>query len=310
MITVLTPASGWRGVAPAKVNLRLQVLGPGEDGFHPVETVLQALELVDDVELSPSPDDGIALQLSGVEPGALGPDADNLVVRAATAFRSAVAVRGDRGVGVTIRLHKRIPHGGGLGGGSSDAATVLRGMNELFGTPLPAGDLLRLAAALGSDVPFFVLDRSRALAWGRGEKTLSLPPLPSKAVLVAVPAEPISTSWAYRQLDAFRDSRTSGEMEVLPGGEAATGPSATDLPWAVVAARARNDFEDALFPLRPGLGRIKKALQDAGARPALLSGSGSALFGVFEDDESAERAESALVLEAGDLRTFRTRTRA
>jgi 4-diphosphocytidyl-2-C-methyl-D-erythritol kinase len=282
-----------------------------------VETVLQALELADDVELSPRSDDRVILELSGAGPGTLGPDADNLALRAAQAFRKAVAGVGGGAPGVTIRLHKRIPHAAGLGGGSSDGAAVLRGMNDLLGGPLATADLVALAAGLGSDVPFFVLDRPRALAWGRGEKTLVLPALAARPVLVAVPAEPMATSWAYRELDAHRASHptlvTKGLVDPAEEGG-----------WRAVAVRARNDFEDALFPLKPDLARVKAILHESGARPALLSGSGSALFGVFEDAEAAARAEAALLEEAATvakdgpasgagtrpgLRTFRTRTR-
>lgn len=302
----MTLPPAWRGVAPAKVNLRLEVLAPRGDGYHPVETVLHALELSDDLELSPSSDDRVVLELTGVAPGALGPDADNLAVRAADAFRRVVAAGGRKAPGVTIRLHKRIPHGAGLGGGSSDAAAVLRGMNELFGRSLALPDLHALAAGLGSDVPFFVLDRPRAVAWGRGERMLALPALPARPVLVAVPADPIATGWAYGALDAHRGSRaTRGEGGFVDEGR--------ETGWRAVDARARNDFEDALFPLRPELGRVKAILREAGARPALLSGSGSALFGVFEDEVQVAGAEAALLAKTGDLpglRSFRTRTRA
>jgi 4-diphosphocytidyl-2-C-methyl-D-erythritol kinase len=271
-----------------------------------VETVLQTLELADDLELSPRSDARVALEVTGVAQGALGPDADNLAVRAAEAFGNAMARGGQPRLGVTIRLHKRIPHGAGLGGGSSDAAAVLRGMNELVGGALALSDLLTLAAGLGSDVPFFVLDRPRALAWGRGEKTLVLPALPAKAVLVAVPADPVATGWAYGVLDVHRRSSVAGGDQ-RGSGDGAAGSAG----WTAVAARARNDFEDALFSVRPELGQVKTILREEGARPALLSGSGSALFGVFEDERQIEGAEAAL-LAAGlpGLTTFRTRTSA
>jgi 4-diphosphocytidyl-2C-methyl-D-erythritol kinase len=228
----LTPSSVWKGVAPAKVNLRLRVLGPREDGYHPVETVLQMLELGDDIELAPRTDGQVTLEVTGVPAGALGSDAENLAIRAATAFLDALARVGEEPRGIGIRLHKRIPHGAGLGGGSSDAAAVLRGMNELLAAPLTVAALLRLAADLGSDVPFFVRDSPRALAWGRGEETLALPALPRREVLVAVPVEPIATAWAYRQLDAFRTSPGAHERdEGLPAEVAGSG-------WTIAAARA------------------------------------------------------------------------
>jgi 4-diphosphocytidyl-2-C-methyl-D-erythritol kinase len=288
------------------VNLRLAVLPPRGDGYHPVETVLQTLELADDLELTATSHDRVTLEITGVEAGALGPDADNLAVRAAEALRRAAAAAGQPARGVAIRLHKRIPHGAGLGGGSSDGAAVLRGMNELLERPLPTSDLITLGAALGSDVPFFVRNCSRALAWGRGEKTLPLPSLPARPVLVVVPPEPIATGWAYTQLDTYRASGgAAGARSTVDEAAAPTG-------WQAVAVRERNDFEGALFPLRPDLHRIKTMLREAGARPALLSGSGSALFGMFEDDRAAEQAEEAILAvgRAQGLRTFRTRTRA
>ena len=299
----MSASAGWRGEAPAKVNLRLKVLAREASGYHQIETVFQALTLADRVELTLRNDAEVALELRGVPPDLLGPPERNLAVRAADAFRAALDAMDLRCPGVQIALEKEVPHGAGLGGASSDAAAVLRGLNILLDGPLSVSHTMRLGAELGSDVPFFVSGAMRALAWGRGDRILPLSPLDVRDVLLVVPREPIATEWAYGVLAAHRKSQgIPSALGALHASEARAG-------WPEVESHAQNDFEEALFPLRPDLARAKKALEEAGARPALLSGSGSAVFGVFETEQVVAVAEAEVRRQIPGVRTLRTRTR-
>ena len=293
----------WSGEAPAKVNLRLEVLAHEASGYHQIETVFQALTLADRIELTLRNDAEVTLDLGGVPPDVLGPPERNLAVRAAEAFRAALDAMDFQCPGVQIALEKEVPHGAGLGGGSSDAAAVLRGLNHLLNGPLSVSDMMRLGAELGSDVPFFVSGAVRALAWGRGDRILPLSPLHVREVLLVVPPEPILTEWAYGVFAAHRKSRgTPSALGVLHSSEAGAG-------WSEVESHARNDLEEALFPLRPDLIRVKAALEKAGARPALLSGSGSTVFGVFETEQVVAVAEAEILKQIPGVGTLRTRTR-
>lgn len=273
--------------APAKVNLRLRILAREASGFHQLETLFATIALADELHLRVERH-GIRLEVEGAD---LGPVEDNLVARAARAFLAACpedALR--RGRGVDVRLIKRIPAGAGLGGGSSDAASTLRGLNRLHGGPLEPKALNELGAELGSDVPFFLSGSSFALGWGRGEQILALPPLPPAPILLAVPDFRIATSDAYRTLAEGR--ATSGN---LPS------PNAWQLSdfesWDEVVDLASNDFETALFPRYPRLADIRDRLRAHGAIIARLSGSGSAVFGVFESEKIRDRARDALLPE-------------
>jgi 4-diphosphocytidyl-2-C-methyl-D-erythritol kinase len=314
MSSGMTPgASGgstWTGAAPAKVNLFLRVLAREEDGYHQIETLFQALELADRVELQLSdPAVGIQLELEGVEPGALGPPESNLAVRAARAFLERVSGGADPAgrPGIRIRLGKHIPHGAGLGGGSSDAATTLRGLNELLGSPLSHADLVALGGRLGADVAFFLCGSPLALAWGRGDRLLPLSPLPAAGVLVAVPPWGIPTPAAYAAL--ARNRARSGTAP--PAARCFTPDTAPWTSWEALVAEAENAFEAPIMGDHPELARIRRALEAAGGRPALLSGSGSAVFGIIPGPEvpSPERADRIMELAAVEgLRVLATRT--
>jgi 4-diphosphocytidyl-2-C-methyl-D-erythritol kinase len=283
--------------APAKVNLRLAVLAREESGYHQIETLFCALELADEIDIDVAAEaDGVRLHVEGAD---LGAAEENLAYRAARAFFAAAG----RPARARITLRKRIPHGAGLGGGSSDAATTLRALNAALDDPLSPGDLLRIAATLGSDVPFFLAGSPFALAWGRGERLLPLPPPPSRPVLVVAPARAIATADAYRWLARQR-----------AGSDAALVPITHDITawtdWAEIAARAENDFERVVFEKLPALAALRDALAAAGARPALLSGSGSALFGVFASDDALPGARARISALDPDARVFMTRTAA
>jgi len=328
-------AGRWTGAAPAKVNLFLRVLAREDSGFHQLETLFQTLALADRVTVervdAPAGTCAISLEVTGVGAETLGPPEQNLAVRAARAFLEAV---GDgklapQGAGVHLHLEKHIPHGAGLGGGSSDAAAVLKGMNALYGDPLEAGALARLGATLGADVAFFLCGSPLALAWGRGDRLLPLAPLPRRPVLLAIPHPGIATPWAYGRLAEYRE-QVGGQVGVqglapaggAPGARLHVGGAHRWSQWEGVEGDQENAFEAALAPHRPELEVIRAALEGAGARVARLSGSGAAVFGVFADGSSAGgegRAEAgvqagrraiiaALGDGAGELRLIETHT--
>lgn len=295
-------AAVWRDRARAKVNLSLRVLAREEGGYHQIETVFQALELADEVSVALRREPGVRLTVDGVAPGALGPEGDNLAVRAARAYLEALDPEGWEEVGVRLHLEKRIPHGAGLGGGSSDAAAVLRGVDALHERALGLSRLVQLGAALGADVAFFVLDTPRALGWGRGDRLLPLPALLPREVVLAIPPEGIATPWAYRLL---AEHRRHQERESAGGGVV----SLEDLEdWDAVAAGAANAFQEVLEPVRAELAVLRGILEAAGAAPALLSGSGSAVFGVFAEADAAAAAAAEIEEREPTARVIRTRT--
>ncbi|HEX2091942.1 MAG TPA: hypothetical protein VHG28_06045, partial [Longimicrobiaceae bacterium] len=183
--------AGVRVEAPAKVNLRLRILAREETGYHALETLFCAVSLADTVEVRPG-GAGIALEVrGGVD---TGPPEHNLVVRAAERFYRDLG----GSPALRIELTKRIPAAAGLGGGSSDAAATLRALNLLHGEPFARAGLLQMAIGLGSDVPFFLCGSTLALGWGRGERLLALPPLPTRPVLIAHPGVAMPTGEAFR----------------------------------------------------------------------------------------------------------------
>lgn len=274
----MTPARTLSLQAPAKINLLLRILGKRSDGFHDLDTLFQAVELHDQVTVA-AVDEGVALQVEGAD---VGPTEENLAYRAARGLLDASGAD----LGLAIRLVKRIPAGAGLGGGSSDAAAVLRAGNALLPTPLPDPTLHELAADLGSDVPFFLSGSALARGTGRGEVLEALPSLPPAALVLVMPPVHVSTAEAYRLLAERRSAGGEPPCSGYVGGAPAN--------WAEVADEAANDFE-AVVPGRwPEVATSLEALRQAGARPALLSGSGGACFGVFDDGATARTAAGAL----------------
>jgi 4-diphosphocytidyl-2-C-methyl-D-erythritol kinase len=320
------PARRWSGTAPAKVNLFLRVLAREDGGYHQIETLFQALELADLVELRLGADPQVAhagavrLEVDGEGAGELGPADENLAVLAARAFlREASSARSGPAPTVWIRLEKRIPHGSGLGGGSSDAAAVLRGLGALLPTAVPPERLLALAGDLGADVPFFLSGSPLALGWGRGDRLLPLPALPPREVVLAVPRDGIPTPWAYGELARLRDQAGEGAAParvlrgLLPSRDGTvTGANQSNRwdaeRWEEVAREAENAFHRVVELHRPDVVLLRRALAEAGARPALLCGSGAALFGVFPDMGAADEAARALALGFAGVRFLRTRT--
>jgi 4-diphosphocytidyl-2-C-methyl-D-erythritol kinase len=260
--------------APAKINLGLKVLNKRPDGFHELRTVFQSVSLADtlDVEFTPAPATSIAVRSEPDIPG-------NLVERAASLAFDLMRTTGR----VEFRLKKRIPMGAGLGGGSSDAAAVLLALPVLAGQPLSLPVLLDAAACLGSDVPFFLLGGT-AVATGRGTELYPLPDRGPSAALLVAPDIHVSTPEAYQTLGRGAEELTSAAWQnMISSFQSGVWDEETAFP-------GENDFESVVFLRHPRLQILKQQLERLGARRAMLSGSGAALFGLFRNRSEARRA--------------------
>jgi 4-diphosphocytidyl-2-C-methyl-D-erythritol kinase len=229
-------------VAQAKVNLFLRVLAREASGYHQLETLFQRLELGDDVRVRVG-GSGRTLDCRGAD---VGPLERNLAWRAALAYAEATGWPD----GFAIEVDKRIPPGGGLGGGSADAGAVLRCLNALAPTPRSPTELLAIAAPLGADVPFLTAEAPLALAWGRGERMLALPPLPVRRVHLALFGEGVSTAEAFAAL-AERRGEGARVRPILWTPERLA-------RWDDVALVATNDFEEVVFPLREDVAAVRR----------------------------------------------------
>jgi 4-diphosphocytidyl-2-C-methyl-D-erythritol kinase len=281
--------------APAKVNLGLWILGRRPDGYHEIDTILQTIDLEDELILERRKGTGCRLETAGRPIPGPGP---NLVERA---WERLVAARPAlKKAGIDVRLTKRIPAGAGLGGGSSDAAGLLAGANEIFALGLEASDLEALAADLGSDVPFFVRGGA-ARATGRGERVRHLRPIPPTWGVLALPPIAVSTGWAY---SLFR-------KELTPeGSKASILASAVAHGDVGAAVDARfNAFEDVVLPHVPILVGLKDSFTAAGAWGPLMSGSGSSFFTLARTENEARAVAAAIAKSHADVRVMRTRER-
>jgi len=290
----------------AKINLGLDVLARNDDGYHEIRTVLQTIDLHDEMVLEAAGE--ITLQVEG--PWPVPADDTNLAVRAAAALAERYP-----GHGVRITLRKRIPPGSGLGGGSSDAAAVLLGLDRLWATNADPGLLYALARRLGADVPFFLYGGT-CLAVGRGDEVFPMPDAPSWHVVVAWPGVSLSTREVYEGLGLpLTRSRILSSMKgFMPSGAAAADPGDSGSGSAEAARRGSapdtagldNDLERTAFEKVPGLKELKHRLLDAGAVAASLSGSGSAVFGLFRTERRLESVAASLA--RGGVVVFRCRT--
>jgi 4-diphosphocytidyl-2-C-methyl-D-erythritol kinase len=268
--------------SPAKINLFLEVLGRRADGYHEVETVMQMVELADSLRLRRLPRE-IRLSVTGAD---LPAGRENLAYRAAELFLEAAGGPG----GVEIALTKRIPIGGGLGGGSSNAAAVLAGLNRLYGLGRAPGELQKLGARLGSDVPFF-LGSALGLGTGRGERLTELRGWPPRWIVLANPRTAVSTAWAYREISSKLTDRPlqASITASIAGGS---------LPWP--PTWAFNRLEEAVLPHRPEIRALRALLREGGGSPVLMSGSGATVFAVTGDEAAARR----LAAQAGAAGAF------
>lgn len=266
--------------SPCKVNLLLNILGRREDGFHELETVMQPVNLCDELAFERT---AYGLTLTCSEP-TLPADAGNLVHRAAAAFLERSGITD----GVSIHLEKKIPMAAGLGGGSGNAGTTLLALNDLFEHPLSAETLLEIAAQLGSDIPFF-LQSNPAVAVGRGEKVTSLPAfraLQGCALLLVHPGFGIATAWAYKELARFpaaflgQPGRAAKLISLL---------EADDLPKA--SREFYNSLEAPALDKYPWLSVLQDFLRENGSAAVLMSGSGSTTFAMAHDLQAAQELE-------------------
>lgn len=255
--------------APAKVNLSLLIRGRRPDGYHDLDTVMQKLKLCDLVALTVTDEPGIILRCPDSD---LPEDRSNIVFRAAEAFFTACACEK---VGVDITLEKNIPVAAGLGGGSSDAGTVLVGLDRLFGTGLSTTDLIALARPLGADVPFFVTDFGAVRAKGIGDQMSAVPSLKDCTFILVNPGFPVSTRWVYEKYAltmADKDSKlrdSQKKKDHVP-------------PYAGI-----NDLEQVALVSYPEIERLKQGLLGLGASSVLMSGSGPTVFGIFPDEDGS-----------------------
>jgi 4-diphosphocytidyl-2-C-methyl-D-erythritol kinase len=264
----------------AKINWTLRIGGLRPDGYHEVATVLQSISLCDELVFRLRDDDEIALSC---DDPAIPVDETNLIVRAARALSEQH--------GADITLVKKIPIKGGLGGGSSNAAVTLVALNALWRLGLGDTDLTQIGSGLGADVPFF-FEGGTAVATGIGTDVVEARDVEKQYLIVVTPNVSVSTANAYAALDA-RSLTTFDSLSILSSSftEPFSGDSSQ---WPL-----HNDFEGVIFEIEPEIKRAKLALLEAGARNALLAGSGSSVFGIFTDEAARDRARGNLRCETG-----------
>jgi len=262
----------------AKINLHLEVAGRRSDGYHELRTVFQTISLADEIAVERRRAAGVELRVEGAD---LPNDGRNLAHRAAARF---LAERAPAGAGVAIELRKAIPAGGGLGGGSSNAATVLRALERLFGLPAAAGWLRRVGGELGADVPFFLVGGT-AIGRGRGDEIEALPdaPRPRGPLVLLTPDDGLSTAAVFAEL-APAESRGAAEF-AWPPPKSDAGDFAD---WI-----GDNALEAPAFRLRPQLAALYTAAVRSGARRVRMSGSGSSIFALYGSAAEAERASGS-----------------
>ena len=262
--------------AHGKLNLSLDVLGKNPNGYHDLRMVMQTVQFGDDLDVQLRSDGKFT-----VDPGQsyLPADGRNLAVKAARLFLEGT------GLGADIRVVKRIPVCAGMGGGSADAAAVLRALNVLTGRDMSVEQLCQLGLQAGSDVPFCVMEGA-ALAEGRGERLTPLPSLPDCPIVICKPAFAISTPELFVRVDGRKSRLRPDTAGIVSAMEAGDAPG--------VARRLYNVFEDVLERRQGEIFSIKSALTDMGALGAAMTGSGSAVFGIFGDENAARAAFQAL----------------
>ncbi len=263
---------GLRLLAPAKINVFLHILGRRPDGYHCLVSGMQKIGLYDELFLERI-DAGVELHCPD---GDTPENRDNLVVQAAALFGEYLAESGlGRPFGVRMVLTKRIPVAAGLGGGSSDAAAALLGLNALSGAHLDAQTLADLGLRLGADVPFFLQPAPAALAQGIGEELSPVPPLAGYSIVLVNPGFALSTRWVYQNFDLTAIERKDTFQNFQNGLNGAL--------WS-------NDLEQVAAGRYPVIGELKKAMRDHGAEASLMSGSGPTVFGLFGDRGRAAAA--------------------
>jgi 4-diphosphocytidyl-2-C-methyl-D-erythritol kinase len=272
-----------QSLASAKINVYLRIVGRRPDGYHLLDSLMVPISLYDEIHIAvalgeqraTSP--GVTLAVSCDDPTVPGGETN-------LAYKAAALVCQEAGLQARIGIHlrKHIPAGAGLGGGSSNAATVLKSLNTLLALGWTEARLCQLGARLGADVPFFIPCRPARIG-GIGDIVTTVPPLPARSVVLVVPPFSVSTPWAYRRFD-----------ELSPVAPASVPP------WQFTPAQwpsrewLINDLERAVLPTYPLIAALKEALLRLGAEGVLMSGSGSSVFGIFRHRIAAEQAVTAL----------------
>jgi len=264
--------------SPAKVNLYLRILGKRPDGYHELETVMLPLDFGDEIALGPR-EDGLTLECDNPS---LPTDDSNLALRAARRLAERCGVKR----GAEIALTKCTPLAAGLGGGSSNAAAVLVGLNQLWGLQVDNSVLHELAAGMGSDINFFMAGGA-ALCRGRGEQTEAIPCKLSASVLLVNPGFGISTKWAY---GSWAKAAAESRLTVSPPPVSLLLRALAEDDLAGVSRCLFNSLEAPSIRKFPVLELIKKAMCGNGASGALMSGSGATIFGLFDDPKAAEKS--------------------
>lgn len=274
----------------AKINWFLRVLGKREDNYHELYTIFQTVSLFDEITFSKS--DELILTCSNEK---IPTDENNLIVKAANVLREKFDVKN----GAKIHLEKRIPSPGGLGGGSSNAATALLGLVRLWNLKIESEDLVKIGAQLGADVPVFFYGGT-CLGTGRGTKLAPLKDLEEKYLLIVTPNVEVSTREAFARLNAPRLTNFSSKsiLQICQSEAEAFDLRQTEL---------KNDFEASVFAVEPEIKRVKEKLLELGAIKASMSGSGASIFAIFDNKETRQATQKALGKES-DWRQFAVAT--
>lgn len=270
----------------AKINWSLRILGRRPDGYHEIRSVLQTISLHDELSFAARNDKQVSLSCN--DP-LIPTDDRNLVLRAASALLDHSKVSR----GANIRLEKRIPAQGGLGGGSSNAAIALLALNHLWSLEIELAELLTIGATLGADIPFFFAG-GPVLATGVGTSLKLIPEdnLPIRHLIIVTPRATVSTSEAYQALRAPSLTSTSADSILFSS-------RADEIFGFADPFTLDNDFEEVIFQAEPEIEQVKQVLNQAGASASLLAGSGSSVFGIFENEYSQVRALSKLQEKVG-----------
>jgi len=276
----------YRTKAYGKINLYLRITGKREDGYHTLETVFQSVSLCDQVSIIVHRNGGISLRCNRPY---IPRDERNIAYKAALAFFDAAGIENS---GLYINIKKVIPVGAGMAGGSTDAAAVLQLLNRAYNEPLSEVELLRLGLTLGADVPF-CMQGGAALATGIGEELSPLPPVPDCHIVICKPSVSVSTKAAYQLVDE------AGEGITAPLGDITAAMERRDLRR--IADSMANDFEAPIAAVHPEITQIRQALLQTGAIGAMMTGSGSAVFGLFGRMQPAAAAAAKLKKEYRDV---------
>lgn len=276
----------------AKINLTLDVVGKRENGYHDLQMIMQSINLYDTIQIRKTKTEGVRLTANY---SWLPTNEKNIAYRAAELFFEESGIRG----GVAIEITKRIPVAAGLAGGSTDAAATLVGLNRLYETYYSKQKLMEMGLKLGADVPFCIL-RGTMLAEGIGEELTSLPSIPYTHVVIVKPPVSVSTATVYKNLNLDTIKKHPNTETVIQALE--------QRDVQQIAQNMANVLEEVTIPMHPIIEEIKEGLMAQGAMGAMMSGSGSAVFGLFNTKEAAQRAAKYFKVNCGMREVYATTT--